>query len=211
VLFDYGLVLSGPPAPTAWRRLQTILDSSDPVFHDAYWRHRLDYDLGTLNGLRYWRTVSSDLDRAPTENDLAALIEADVDLWTQPNQPMIDWAATLHRENIPTGILSNIGDAMETGVLQRCPWLAAFTSLTFSHRLGIAKPDARIYRHAVAALGVPAEQTLFLDDRIENVDAARAIGLNAIHYSSHEDLLRDFEHGGFTGVPRPAASTSRSA
>ena len=44
-------------------------------------------------------------------------------------------------------ILSNIGDAMEIGVRGQFPALDKFTHHTFSHRLGIAKPDAAIYQH----------------------------------------------------------------
>jgi putative hydrolase of the HAD superfamily len=212
VLFDYGLVLSAPPDPHAWCRMHAILNAQDPSFHDAYWHHRHNYDLGVLSGDRYWRTVGNDLHRDPSTDDLTALLDADVDLWTQPNQPMIAWAGLLQRSNIATGILSNIGDAMEDGIGRRCPWLAQFQHLTFSHRLRIAKPDERIYHHAVAGLGVAPAETLFLDDRLENVEAARAVGLNAIQYATHEDFLRDFTAGQFTGLPLPGKTVpSRSS
>jgi putative hydrolase of the HAD superfamily len=190
--------------------MQTILNADDPAFHDAYWRHRHDYDLGVLSGSRYWRTVSGDLGRNPGTEEIAALLDADVDLWTQPNQPMIDWAGVLQRSRIATGVLSNIGDAMEDGICRRCPWLAQFQHLTFSHRLGIAKPDERIYRYAIAGVNAPAEETLFIDDRAENVAAARALGLHALQYSGQEEFLREFEAAGFSGLPAPGtAATSR--
>lgn len=205
VLFDFGLVLSGPPDPTARRRMETILNTTHPELRTAYWRHRDDYDLGVLNGVSFWRAVSADLAHPLTDDELSQLLAADVDLWTQPNQPMIDWAATLQTAAISTGILSNMGDAMETGIVARFPWLARFAHSTFSHRHGIAKPDERIYRHAVAAVGEPADATLFIDDRIENIEAARAIGLHAIHYTSHEDFLSAFHAAGFIGLPVPKA------
>lgn len=206
VLFDYGLVLTASPDPDAWSRMQAILNTKDSEFHEAYWRHRHDYDLGVLSGDRYWRKVASDLNRDPSTDDLAGLIDADVELWTQPNPAMIEWAAVLQRSQVVTGILSNVGDAMEDGIRSRCPWLAQFQHLTFSHRLGVAKPDARIYRYAIAGLNVPAEETLFLDDRIENVEAARSLGIHSIQYASHEEFLREFEAGGFTGLPVPTAA-----
>jgi putative hydrolase of the HAD superfamily len=210
VLFDYGLVLSGPPDPIAWRRMGTILNATHPELHTAYWRHRDDYDLGVLNGLSFWRNVGADLAHPPTDAELAQLLQADVDLWTQPNQPMIDWAAALQSAGISTGILSNMGDAMEAGIIARLPWIARFSNCTFSHRLGIVKPDERIYRHAIAALGQPAEATLFIDDRVENVEAARATGLHAIQYSSHGDFLRELSDGNFTGLPLPTAAVTSS-
>lgn len=206
VLFDYGLVLSGPPDPVAQRRMETILNATHSELRSAYWRHRDNYDLGTLTGFRFWQIVGSELGHPLSERELAQLLEADVDLWTQPNQPIIDWAVALQSTGTLTGILSNMGDAMEDGITARFPWLSNFTERSFSHRLGVAKPDARIYRHAIAGLGVAAEQILFLDDRLENVEAAQALGINAIQYSSHEAFLRTFAEGGFTGVPNPTAS-----
>lgn len=204
VLFDYGLVLTGPPAAAAWARMQVILDATDPRFHDAYWHSRHDYDLGVLNGITFWQTVGTNLGRTPTDSEIADLIEADIDLWTVPNQPMIRLAATLQKADITTGILSNIGDAMENGILHRCAWLSKFSHLTFSHRLGIAKPDERIYRVAIDGLRHAPQETLFIDDRIENVEAARRVGLNAIQYTSHEAFLQSFDDAGIEGLPLPA-------
>src|SRR6201996_2370153 len=166
VLFDFGLVLSGPPDPTAQRRMETILNTTHSDLQAAYWRHRDDYDLGVLSGASFWQTVGAELAHPPTDEELAQLLHADVDLWTQPNQPMIDWAGALQHFGVSTGILSNMGDAMEDGIIARFPWITRFAHRTFSHRLGIAQPDVRIYRHAIAGIEQPADATLFIDDRI---------------------------------------------
>jgi putative hydrolase of the HAD superfamily len=152
VLFDYGLVLSGPPDPAARAEMERILNVDAEFLHTIYWKHRDDYDRGTLSGIAYWEHVARDLGRDLTTIQLDALIDADTALWTQPNLPMILWAKALHSAGIKTGILSNLGDAMEAGVLARFPWLEAFTHRTFSHRLGVAKPDPSIYLHAAQGL-----------------------------------------------------------
>ncbi|WP_393082227.1 HAD-IA family hydrolase [Streptomyces sp. LN704] len=59
-----------------------------------------------------------------------------------------------------------------------------------SARVGIAKPDRRIYDIAVERAGVPAERCLFVDDTLENVEAASALGMRAVHYRAPEDLRR---------------------
>jgi putative hydrolase of the HAD superfamily len=116
---------------------------------------------------------------------------------------MINWAAALQRAGVRTGILSNIGDAMEEGVRLRCPWIANFDHHTFSHRLRMIKPQAEIYRHAVEGLQVPADEVLFVDDREENVEAARAVGLHAIQYVDHASFVTAMREGGFMGLPLP--------
>lgn len=203
VLFDYGLVLSGPPEAAAWERMRGLLGAEEVSFHEAYWRPRLDYDRGTLDGRGFWRVVARELGRSLREDEVAALMETDVELWTQPNQAMIDWAAALQRAGVRTGILSNIGDAMEEGVRLRCPWMAGFDHRTFSHRLRMVKPQAEIYRHALEGLRIPADEVLFVDDREENVEAARAVGLQAIQYVDHASFVKAMREGGFTGLPLP--------
>jgi putative hydrolase of the HAD superfamily len=84
--------------------------------------------------------------------------------------------------------------------------MAGFDHHTFSHRLRLIKPDAAIYRHAIEGLQVPAAQTLFVDDREENVDAARAAGLHALQYADHASFVRTLRAEKFEGLPFPAES-----
>jgi len=48
-----------------------------------------------------------------------------------------------------------------------------------SHETGRIKPDAEAFRHAADSLGLAPERILFLDDVVHNVEAARAVGLQA--------------------------------
>jgi putative hydrolase of the HAD superfamily len=191
VLFDYGMVLSNAPEAADWRALERVLGVDEEPFQATYWKYRDAYDRGALNAQTYWEIVARDLNHPMNTDVLRALIDADTVVWTHPNIVMMEWAARLNRAEIKTGILSNIGDAMETAVLARFPALAAFDHRTFSHRLGIAKPDAEIYRHAVGGLGVPVGEILFVDDREENIRAARDAGMVAVQYSGHPGFVEE--------------------
>jgi putative hydrolase of the HAD superfamily len=196
VLFDYGMVLSNVPEDRAWRELERVLDAEQEAFQAAYWKYRDAYDRGALSAQTYWESVAHDLEKSLDADHLHALIDVDTIVWTQPNLEMMEWAARLNRAGIKTGILSNIGDAMEAGVLGRFPALAEFTHHTFSHRLGIAKPDAAIYRHAVEGLGVAAGEILFVDDKEENIRAAREVGMVAVQYTGHGGFVEEMERMG---------------
>ncbi len=202
VLFDYGLVLTGPAHPPAWERMKSLLHASEEPFHAGYWRYRQDYDSGALTGEAYWRSIAEDLGQPP-DAALQALMDADTDLWTQPNQPMIDWAASLQAANIFTGILSNLGDTLEAGVRERCPWLHAFNHLTFSHRLRTTKPDPTIYAHAARGLGVRPEEILFIDDREDNIAGAQAACMQAIRYLDHDSFLAAMQAAGLDNLLQP--------
>ena len=203
VLFDYGMVLSGPPDPAARARMEQILDATSEAFSAAYWQPRDAYDRGLLTGAEYWHAVAAALHKTITPEQLTALLAADGALWTQPNQEMIDWAAALQRAGIRTGILSNLGDEMELAIRAKFPWLAGFHHHTFSHHLKIAKPDPAIYAHAAEGLGVAAAEILFLDDREENIAAARNAGMLALQYSTHEAFVRDMQALGLGSLLTP--------
>jgi putative hydrolase of the HAD superfamily len=203
VLFDYGLVLSGPPDPRAWERLKGLLSAEEAEFHAAYWRHREAYDRGAMSAATYFGAVASDLQRKLDPATLAALNEADVALWTQPNPEMIAWAAALQQAGYKTGILSNIGEAMEAGVMARCGWLQNFNHHTFSHRLRIAKPDLAIYRHAAEGLDEDPDHILFIDDREENILAARETGMFAVQYEGHAAFTAAMREAGLESLLHP--------
>ncbi|MET9759967.1 HAD-IA family hydrolase [Streptomyces sp. NPDC006372] len=55
-------------------------------------------------------------------------------------------------------------------------------------RIGVAKPDPRVYRIAAERLGATADRCLFIDDTAANVTAARDAGMTAFHYRKLDDL-----------------------
>ncbi|MBX6387284.1 MAG: HAD-IA family hydrolase, partial [Microbispora sp.] len=57
-----------------------------------------------------------------------------------------------------------------------------------SARVGVAKPDPRIFEIAAERAGVPLGRCLFVDDRAENVEAARALGMTAVLFTGVPDL-----------------------
>jgi putative hydrolase of the HAD superfamily len=59
----------------------------------------------------------------------------------------------------------------------------------FSNEIGVRKPDRRAYRALTEALEVPPAETVFVDDALANVEAARALGFKAIHLSDLASFL----------------------
>ena len=200
VLFDYGLVLTGPPDPAAWARMKQITGLDEVRFDRAYWAPRHDYDRGVHTGAEYWLTAGRHAGVQLKPAQIEALIQADTALWTKPNQPMIDWALRLQVAGTATGILSNLGDAMTAGVLGAVPWLSGFNHLLWSHTLGLAKPDPEIYRHAAQGLKTQPENILFVDDREENVAGGLAAGMQVIRYQEHASFQAEMEARGLSNL-----------
>lgn len=191
VIFDYGMVLSHPQDPAALNNLLTITGLDRDTFEPHYWRHRHDYDMGKLNGNTYWRQFASDASIELTATDIERLIENDVLMWCTINEPMLAWARSLSDAGLRIGILSNMGEETLAYMRQEFAWLGDFHHHTWSCELGIAKPDPAIYTYTCEKLDVAPAEALFLDDKIENIEAAQRVGLHAIQFRNIQQLQQD--------------------
>lgn len=115
----------------------------------------------------------------------------------------LDLIKELRRKGYHTHLLSNTNDLHWEEIKRRffmeegytCQDL--FDHVFVSHEVHLAKPDSEIYHHAVREIGRPAEQCLFIDDTLLNVDAAKQEGLQGAWLDVNRDdhlktLLFDF-------------------
>lgn len=63
-----------------------------------------------------------------------------------------------------------------------------FDSVFASHLTGLMKPDRETYEHVLRQLDVPANAVYFFDDLLPNIDAARAVGINAFHVRAFSEI-----------------------
>ena len=68
-----------------------------------------------------------------------------------------------------------------------------FDALTLSYDIGFAKPDEQAYRVALAQLDVLAEEAVFIDDQLRNIEAAQNIGMHAVHFTGQANLRHELE------------------
>ena len=82
----------------------------------------------------------------------------------------------LRKEGIEIGLLSNaLPNLADTGQT-----LAAEDKIFVSYELGLLKPDKAIYQSVLAKLNAKPEEVIFIDDKRENVEAAKSLGINGI-------------------------------
>jgi putative hydrolase of the HAD superfamily len=204
VVFDFGMVLTSDPDPVAHALLIRMSGLSPHQFEQLYWTDRHAYDEGKLTGLDFWWkfSVAAGLKANP------ALIEElnlwDARMWTTQNPVMLDWQQKLRERGLRTAILSNMGDSVLENVKREFSWLSGFDVLVWSYQLGIAKPDPAIYRFTLEKLGTRPEETLFLDDKPVNVNAAVALGMRGLVFSTVPQLHADLRTQGFAAeLPLP--------
>jgi len=192
IIFDYGEVICHRNQ-RAWHDMLAITALDIPEFESIYWRDRHQYDLGHFDGVGFWRRFGAHAGRTFMPEEIRALIEADIRMWTDTDPAMLAWIAALQQHGLRTAILSNMVPEVLHAMraLPRFAWLSGFTHLTWSCELHIAKPDPAIYLHTCDALGLPPGDCLLLDDKPENIRAAKAVGMQGIQFTDIPQLLQD--------------------
>ncbi|MGO9326421.1 MAG: HAD family hydrolase [Terracidiphilus sp.] len=196
VIFDYGRVLTGPPDPVAYAELQRISGLSADRLDSFYWRDRHAYDEGKLTGLEFWHDIARDARLKLSEQAIEELNLWDARMWTRGDPAMLAWQLAIKQRGLLTAIVSNMGDSVHEHMVRELDWLSRFDVLVWSYQLGVAKPDPAIYRYALERLGTRPEETLFLDDKVENVETAAALGMRVMIFSTIEKLRLDLEESG---------------
>lgn len=85
----------------------------------------------------------------------------------------------------------------------RFPFLTWFDGHVISGLEGVAKPDPRIFEILLERYRLAPEATVFLDDAPRHVQAARAVGINAVHYPSAQQLRQDLRASASQGLHLP--------
>jgi len=191
VIFDYGMVLTGPPDPKSHAELMRITGFPAEKLDPLYWADRHAFDEGKLTGDAYWRGILQQAGLTLSRSAIAELIQWDARMWMTLNPAMLAWQGALKARGFLTAILSNIGDTAQQAAERELDWLGRFDVRVWSNELRIAKPDPAIYRYALDKLGTQPAETLFIDDRQVNVEAAAALGMKALLFTTVDQLRAD--------------------
>ena len=188
-IFDYGGVLVHPQTAEDQAKLAAIASASPEKFTESYWADRLDYDKGLVTNVQYWSDVAKKCGVTLTAQQIDDLSELDTESWMQFDQTMWDWIEELRRAGKQIAILSNMPRELGEALKSRTDRLQCFNHVTLSYEVHSAKPEAAIYEECLEGIGTSPEQTLFLDDRIENVQGAEMLGIRALQFTSRNEVL----------------------
>lgn len=147
----------------------------------------LQANLGLISEEKAW-----ELALKPLGLDAGTRLQVGTDFWAGAylDYDMAALIERVHTSGILTALLSNawIGARASHTALG---WdrLLKFDLQMFSAEEGMKKPDPAFFNLCLSRLGVSASETLFIDDNLVNVEAARKLGITSIHY---QNKGRDF-------------------
>jgi FMN phosphatase YigB (HAD superfamily) len=174
VLFSWSPVTSTSISP---KTLKAILSST-------VWRQ---YECGRLSEVECYRLVAENFSLDPSEVR-QAILDARASL--QVDDAFIHFICELQAEEKNTlriFAMSNIS-ASDYAVAREKPakW-AIFERVFTSAAAGMRKPDLRFFKYVLGEINVEPSSVVFVDDRFENVLAARSLGINGIVF---DDVTR---------------------
>lgn len=101
----------------------------------------------------------------------------------------------LKEQKIPVALLSNIDEHLAK-MIRSYGLYEPFSPCLLSCEIGIAKPDSGAYRFLLKELDLPAKEVVFVDDRPENIAAAKKLGIDAILFVSEAQLRKELKARG---------------
>ncbi|HOA22816.1 MAG: HAD family phosphatase [Aggregatilineales bacterium] len=191
VIFDWGGVLMRTEdySPRhAWdARLGMPTGHVESVVHGIEaWQQA---QRGEISVDAYWQAVGRELG---LDGQALAELRAGFYSGDRLNTALVELIRDLRTRGVLIGLLSNNTPDLTDALLEHQVH-NLFDAQVISAEIGVMKPDPRPYELILQKLDVQPADALFVDDFIENVEAARTVGMAAVHYRPGMDLRREIE------------------
>jgi len=184
IVFDWGGVLIDRPRPGLLNYFSKYFNVSEEKFNNAHKKYVDSFQKGTLTEDLYWDKICTDL--SVKKSDGKSLWKQALKSAHKEKQDVFNIVSILKNNGYQTGFLSNIEiPTMEFFYEQGYD---IFNVLVFSCKEGYRKPEKEIYEITLTRLKTQPEETLFIDDREENIRGAENLGIKAILFENSEQL-----------------------
>ncbi len=191
VLVDFGGVLmrtedKGPRSRQAERLGMTSRDLEKIIFESD---SSLKASTGEISEEAHWQAVAKALEVSQVEGEKIITEFFSGDRW---DIALLDYLRSLRPER-KVGLISNAWSGLRA-IITSQNFVDVFDEMIISAEVGLVKPDPRIYRLALERLAVNPAESVFVDDVLNNVEAAQSVGMNAIQFTQPEKTLEELKH-----------------
>ena len=193
VIFDVGFVL----VDFRWRDLMKDLGIpkdiqekfAKNVFGSQWWN---ELDRGVLDEDEVVNKLREDNSPHYEEFDL---VWSNRDKIVEPFDYAVGMIEDLKAKGLKVYLLSNYPKSLFTMHTEcgRFPFIDKVDGKVVSGFVQLVKPDREIYEYLLKEYDLKAEECVFIDDREENVEAAKEIGINGIWFWNYEQMMGELE------------------
>lgn len=192
LLMDFAGVLGHHQSQADLERMTVVAGVEPADFWPAYWRHRGVYDSGQVTAPIYWGSVAASVGKRFTTPVVERLTRLDVTSWLHANAQTLSILDELTAYPVKLGLCTNAPLDLATA-MDQLPWLEPFRHRFYSCRMGLTKPDTRVYHRIATLLDVIPPKCLLVDDRPENVAGAISAGMGGLIFTDARRLSADLK------------------
>lgn len=113
-----------------------------------------------------------------------------------PRDYAIPWVKELKEKGYGVYYLSNFSDKARRDCAEALGFVPFTDGGILSYQEQVIKPDAAIYKLFLERFSLKAEECVFLDDTLANVEGAEAVGIHGIHFVSREQACEELKRLG---------------
>jgi len=176
VVFDYGGVICFAPTAEMRGELVRLSGLSAETLWELDRKYRGEWDRGTYDGIGHYRFMLAKAGVSLNDDTLARLALADIESWSHINPDTLRLMRDIKAAGLRVGILSNIPHDFPRSSMSV---FAEADVAVYSCDIGIIKPEAGIYEELKKKAGCLYEEIVFFDDKVDNVNKARELGIRA--------------------------------
>jgi len=190
VYFDFGGVIVRTEQPQPRTNLAESLGLSYADIDKLVFENESSKQagLGLITETQHWQNVARSLNQPDSEIER---LRFEFFAGDQIDLELVDLMRSL-RPAIKVGLISNAWSELRVWIEEQ-NFADAFDNMVISAEVGFAKPDPRIYQAALQNLQVLPAESVFLDDMSRNVEAARKIGMYAIHFVQPDQAIAELK------------------
>jgi len=108
-------------------------------------------------------------------------------------QDSIDIFKEIKSLGYPCYVLSNWSDETYQGMEEEYSFLKDFDGKIISGREFLVKPDPKIYELAISRFNLNPNETLFIDDRADNIETSVKLGFQTIHLTNPSTIKSEIK------------------
>jgi len=191
VIFDLGRVLIEVDVNRCLAQFSEAFNVTvQEVIGDKNNGAHTDFMVGKITGEEFHQLTC---ERFGRHIDIEAFRNVWLSMLGQPKRGTIAVVAELLKGKVPVALLSNVDPWHFSQCEKIIPEIQKIKKRYLSYQIKIKKPDLQIYRYVVDDLKIPAEKCLFVDDLLENVEAAKEVGIKTIHFEDSQQLVTELE------------------
>ncbi len=192
IIFDIGNVL----ASFRWKELFQELGFSEEAFeriaaatvlHPTLWN---EFDRSLLSDEKI---IAGCIARAPEYEQQIRMLFSKTELLVKEYAYSYEWIESLKKQGYSVYLLSNYGKTSFEAARDknRLSFLPLMDGSVISYEVQMVKPEPGIYKALLDKYGLKAEECVFLDDRAENIAAARKLGLYGVEVKTYEQAQKE--------------------